>query len=70
MNEGVETRNFFWPLHQQPILKKMGFFKKIKLPVAEYIARNGLYLPTGLSLTLSQQKFVINKIKKIMLKYL
>ena len=70
MNEGVETRNFFWPLHQQPILKKMGFFKKIKLPVAEYLARNGLYLPTGLSLTLSQQKFVINKIKKIMLKYL
>ena len=70
MNEGVETRNFFWPLHQQPILKKMGFFKKIKLPVAEYLGRNGLYLPTGLSLTVSQQKFVINKIKKITLKYL
>ena len=69
MNEGVETRNFFWPLHQQPILKKMGFFKKIKLPVAEYLGRNGLYLPTGLSLTTSQQKFVINKVKKIMLKY-
>jgi len=68
MDEGVETRNFFWPLHQQPILKKMGFFKKIKLPVAEYLGRNGLYLPTGLSLTTSQQKFVINKIKKIMLK--
>ena len=70
MKEGVETRNFFWPLHQQPILKKMGFFKKIKLPVAEYLGRNGLYLPTGLSLTVSQQKFVINKIKKITLKYL
>ena len=64
--EGIETRNFFWPLHQQPILKKLGFFKKTKLPVAEYLSRNGLYLPTGLSLTLSQQKFVINKIKKIM----
>jgi len=70
MKEGVETRNFFWPLHQQPILKKMGFFKKIKLPVAEYLGRNGLYLPTGLSLTTSQQKFVINKVKKIILKYL
>ena len=67
---GVETRNFFWPLHQQPILKKMGFFKNAKLPVSEYLARNGLYLPSGLSLTLSQQKFVIKQIKKIFSKYL
>ena len=68
--EGVETRNFFWPLHEQPILKKMGFFKKIKLPVAEHISRNGLYLPSGLSISASQQKYVINKIKKIISKYL
>ncbi len=65
---GIETRNFFWPLHKQPVFKKMGLFKKVKLPVSEYLAKNGLYLPTGLSLTLSQQKFVINKIKKIVLK--
>ena len=67
---GIETRNFFWPLHQQPILKKMGFFKNIKLPVAEYLGKNGLYLPTGLSITSIQQKYVINKIKKIIFKYL
>ena len=67
---GIETRNFFWPLHQQPILKKMGFFKNIKLPVAEYLSKNGLYLPTGLSMTSFQQKFVIDKIKKIIFKYL
>ena len=63
--EGVETRNFFWPLHQQPILKKMGFFKKKRFPVAEYLSRNGFYLPAGLAITPSQQKFVINKIKKV-----
>ena len=67
---GIETRNFFWPLHQQPVLKKMGFFKNTKLPVAEYLSKNGLYLPTGLSITPLQQKYVINKIKKITLKYL
>jgi len=67
---GVETRNFFWPLHQQPILRKMGLFKNTKLPVSEYLARNGLYLPSGLSLTLNQQKFVIKQIKKIFSKYL
>ena len=43
----------------------MGFFKNTKLPVAEYLSRNGLYLPTGLSITYLQQKFVIDKIKKI-----
>ena len=67
---GIETRNFFWPLHQQPILKKMGFFKNIKLPVAEHLGKNGLYLTTGLSITLLQQKYVIYKIKKIIFKYL
>ena len=65
---GIETRNFFWPLHKQPILNKMGLFKKVKLPVSENLAKNGIYLPTGIALTLSQQKFVINKIKKIFLK--
>ena len=67
---GIETRNFFWPLHQQPVLKRMGFFKNTKLPVAEHLGKNGLYLPTGLSITSLQQKYVINKIKKIIFKYL
>ena len=67
---GIETRNFFWPLHKQPILKKMGFFKNIKLPVAENLAKNGLYLPAGLSITPLQQKYVINKIKKVVSRYL
>jgi len=68
--EGIETRNFFWPLHQQPVLKKMGLFKKTKLPVAEYLSKNGLYLPSGLALTSLQQKYVVKKIKKITFKYL
>jgi len=67
---GIETRNFFWPLHKQPVLKKMGFFKNMKLPVAEHLGKNGLYLPSGLSITSLQQKYVINKIKKILFKYL
>ena len=50
------------------IIVQMGLFKKVKLPVSENLAKNGIYLPTGIALTLSQQKFVINKIKKIFLK--
>jgi len=67
---GIETRNFFWPLHQQPVLKKMGLFKNVKLPVSENLAKNGLYLPSGLGMTSLQQKYVINKINKIIFKYL
>ncbi len=69
-NLGIETRNFFWPLHDQPVLKKMGLFKNIKLPVAENLSKNGLYIPSGLSITLSQQKYVIKKIKEIFSRYL
>ena len=63
--KGIETRNFFWPIHQQPILKKLGYFKNVKLPVAEYLAKNGLYLPSGLALSVIQQEYVINALKKI-----
>jgi perosamine synthetase len=63
--KGIETRNFFWPLHQQPALTKMGYFKKVRLPNSEYLSKNGLYLPTGLSLTPKQQKYVIAVLKNI-----
>jgi len=64
--EGIETRNFFWPLHKQPILKKMGLFKNVKLPVSEYLGKNGFYIPAGLALNNKQQTFVIDKLKKIL----
>jgi len=47
---GVGTRPFFWPMHEQPVLRKMGLFEGIRLPVAERIARRGFYLPSGLAL--------------------
>ena len=62
---GIETRNSFCPLHLQPALRKMGFYKKEKLPVAEYLSKNGFYLPSGLALTLKQQNFVIKQVNKV-----
>ena len=49
--KGVDTRHFFWPLHQQPVLQKMGLFKGEQCPNAERIARRGFYLPGGVGLT-------------------
>jgi len=51
---GIGTRPFFWPMHEQPVLKRMGLFDGVSFPVAERLARRGFYLPSGISLTDSQ----------------
>lgn len=56
--KGIETRQFFTPMHMQPVFKKMGFFKNVKLPVSEELSRRGLYIPSGVNLTDKQIEFV------------
>ncbi len=47
----IGTRPFFWCMHEQPVFKKMGLFKNETYPVAEKLARNGFYIPSGLGLS-------------------
>src|SRR6266571_3932480 len=49
-DRGVETRPFFLGMHEQPVLLERGLFAGETYPVAERIARQGLYLPSGLGL--------------------
>jgi perosamine synthetase len=51
---GVATRPFFLGMHEQPVLLRRGLFADEHYPVAERLARQGLYLPSGLSLTKAQ----------------
>ncbi len=53
-DRGVGTRPFFWPMHEQPALKKMQFAGAVSFPVAERLARRGFYLPSGLALSEGQ----------------
>ena len=46
----IGTRPFFYPMHKQPVLKKMKIFKKNYFPVSENLYEQGLYLPSGLTL--------------------
>lgn len=62
----IGTRPFFWPMHEQPVFKKMGLFKNQKLPVSERIARRGFYLPSGLALTPQQSEFIATALAKVM----
>lgn len=47
----IGSRPFFWPIHEQPVFRRMGLFEGEGYPVAERLARRGLYLPGGLALT-------------------
>ncbi|MGM9506790.1 DegT/DnrJ/EryC1/StrS family aminotransferase [Larkinella sp. GY13] len=57
---GIGTRPFFWCMHEQPVFMKMGLFKNETYPVAELLARNGFYIPSGLGLTNENVYAVIN----------
>ena len=63
--EKIGTRPFFWCMHEQPVFQNMGLFKNEKYPVAERLARNGFYLPSGLGLSEEDVNTVISTMKKI-----
>ena len=63
---GVGVRPFFWPMHEQPVLRKMGWFKNEKYPVAENLARKGFYIPSGLALTEREITYVSKKVKEVL----
>lgn len=62
----IGTRPFFWPMHEQPVFRKMGLFEHISCPVAERFARRGFYLPSGLALTHDQIEHVVKTFKEIL----
>lgn len=64
--EGVDTRPFFVGMHEQPVLLKKGLFANERYPVAERLARRGLYLPSGLALTEEQLQTVCHAVKVVL----
>jgi len=63
---GVETRPFFVGMHEQPALHNRGLFLNEHYPVAERIARQGLYLPSGLALSDEQIDYVCEAVREVM----
>lgn len=59
----IGTRPFFWCMHEQPVFLKMGLFKNEKYPVAEKLARNGFYIPSGLGLSEEDISIVVKELK-------
>ncbi|MGA9754624.1 MAG: DegT/DnrJ/EryC1/StrS family aminotransferase [Desulfobaccales bacterium] len=61
---GVETRPFFLGMHEQPVFLERGWFKGERYPVAERLSRQGLYLPSGLTLTKDQLEQVCQAVRR------
>ena len=64
--EGIGTRTFFWCMHEQPVYRNEGLFLDESYPNAEYLARKGFYIPSGLALTKEQMKAVVIGVRNIM----
>jgi perosamine synthetase len=64
----IETRPFFFPLHQQPIVKKFFGKSNKSFPNSESISKYGLYLPSGLGIKKKEIEYIsktlINFFKK------
>jgi perosamine synthetase len=63
---GVETRPFFLGMHQQPVFHDLGLFIGESYPVTERISQKGLYVPSGLAITLDQIDSVCEAVRKIL----
>lgn len=65
---GIGTRPFFFPLHQQPVLAGYGFAQQRSLPVAEWLGRQGFYLPNGADSTPAVREYVAAQVKEVLQK--
>ena len=63
---GIQTRPFFWPMHEQHIFKKMKIFKNKKFPNSSYLARYGLYLPSYYKLRIKDIDYISSAVNKIL----
>jgi perosamine synthetase len=64
--KGVMTRPFFLGMHEQPVFRNMGLFLDEHYPVAERISRQGLYLPSGMTLTETQIDLVSQAVLEVL----
>ena len=59
MSRNIQTRNFFFPMHRQTIFKKTKLFlKNTRFNNADFLSKNGFYLPSGLGIRNSEIDYV------------
>jgi len=67
LNNNIQTRNFFYPMHKQKIFTKLKLFSKSKhFQNAEYLSKYGFYLPSGIGISNKEIDIVGNTLLKIL----
>jgi len=64
---GVGCRPFFFPMHQQPVLRERGLFEGDSYPVSERMYKRGFYIPSGLALSEEQILKVSELLKQVLI---
>ena len=62
----IETRPFFYPMHLQPVFRKMGMFKSESHPNSERLANQGFYLPSGVGIKEEEIEIVAEYLGKFL----
>jgi len=65
---GVETRNYFFPIHVQPVYNHQIASIAMSFPNADHLAETGFYLPTFTMLTEHDVKWICSVIKSFFTK--
>jgi len=60
--KGVETRKFFYPLHEMPIYRK---YANSTYPISSKISKQGLNLPSSVKLSGEDVKYIARKIREM-----
>lgn len=63
--EGIDTRDFFVGMNKQPVFIRKSFQTEESFPISDSLARNGLYLPSGLNLSEQDIKYICYTIERI-----
>ena len=67
LKRNIQTRNFFYPMHKQKILRRLKIFNKnLKFPNSEFLSNNGLYLPSGLGITNKEISYTCKALNSIL----
>lgn len=62
---GIETREAFIPYNMQEIFIRKDWVKEGECPVANYVGKNGFYIPSSPLLEKKELEYIANKIKDI-----
>ena len=63
--KGIQTRTFFCPMNQQPVLKSIPGFPEAPCPVADKLWDQGLYLPSSWNLQEDTIKHIADSIQDV-----